>query len=440
MSKPEAAARPAASGPRALDVAAARSRFAALRAPDAPVFFDNAAGAQVPDEVVAAVCEHLERRNVQRGGRYDRSRAVDATILAARRRLAAFLNAVSPNEIFFAQNSTSAMRAVAEALRPTFRSGDRVVVTELDHEANVGPWLRLESSGIEPLWWKTRGGSEARLELDDLAALLREGRVRLVAMPLASNTSGRVVDVASAARLARDHGAWTFVDAVHYAPHGGIDVQALGADFLAFSGYKIFGPHIGFLWGREERLNALRPAREFFLPETSPYAYESGTQSFEGMAGMSGAMNYLASLGEEAGAPTTAPASIDRCDDAEAERLRSALRRSMAAVRAHEIGLAAALVETIRAIPGAAILGDSDPARAATRVPTVSFGIRGRSPAEVVDHLAAQGIQSREGHMYAPRLLIAAGFDPDQGVARVSLCHYNTLEEVGRLASALRSL
>ena len=423
----------------AFDAAAARTRFAALREPDAPLFFDNAAGAQVPDEVVSAVREHLEHRNVQRGGRYPRSRAVDATIAASRRRLAAFLNAPSPEEICFGANSTSVMRAVAEAIRPSLEPGDRVVVTELDHEANVGPWLRLERSGAEARWWKTRGGAEARLELDDLAAILREGRVRLVALPLASNTSGRIVDVAAAARLAREHGAWTFVDAVHYGPHGPIDVRALGADFLAFSGYKIFGPHIGFLWGRREILNALEPAREHFIPASAPYAYESGTQNFEGMAGMSAAMHYLATADA---APGTAPAlpPIDVFDDAAAASLRSALAASMRRIRDYEMGLAAELLDAMRSLRGVAILGDPDPARTASRVPTVSFAVAGKTPAAVVDHLASRGIQSREGHMYAPRLLRAAGFDPDEGVARVSLCHYNTGEEIARFAQALRAL
>jgi cysteine desulfurase family protein (TIGR01976 family) len=418
------------------DAAAARRRFAALREPGAPIFFDNAAGSQVPDEVVAAVREHLEQRNVQRGGRYARSRAVDATIGAARRRLAAFLNAPSPDEIFFGANSTSVMRTVAEAIRPTLRPGDRVVVTELDHEANVGPWLRLERTGVEPRWWKVRGGAEAWLDLEDLEAILREGGVRIVALPLASNTSGRIVDVAAAARLAHDHGARVFVDAVHFAPHGPIDVQALGADFLAFSGYKIFGPHVGFLWGRGEILNALEPARESFIPATAPYAYEAGTQNFEAMAGMSAAMHYLATA--EA-APPSAP-NVESIDDAGAAALGAALRRSMGRIRAYEMGLAARLLEVVAAVPRVSILGDFDPARVAERVPTVSFGIAGRTPAAIVDFLASEGIQSREGHMYAPRLLRAAGFDPDAGVARVSLCHYNTEEEIARIAQALRAL
>lgn len=430
-----AAATVAAAASVPFRAALARRRFPALRAPGAPIFFDNAAGAQVPDEVVAAMREHLETRNVQRGGRYDRSRAVDAVIAATRRRLAAFLNAPSPEEIYFGQNSTSVMRAAAEAIRPALKPGDRVVVTELDHEANIGPWLRLERSGAEPRWWKTRGGAEGRVELDDLATILREGRVRLVALPLASNASGRLVDVAAAARLAREHGAWTFVDAVHYGPHGPIDVQALGADFLAFSGYKIFGPHIGFLWGRRELLNSLEPPREFFIPATTPYAFEAGTQNFEGMAGLSGAMHYLATAEAEAAPPLP---SIDRCDDAEAAALRAALAGSMSRIRAYEIGLSSRLLEALQGLPGLSILGDPDPARAATRLPTVTFSLAGKTAAAVVDHLAAHGIQSREGHMYAPRLLRAAGFDADAGMARVSLCHYNTDEEIARFAEAAR--
>jgi selenocysteine lyase/cysteine desulfurase len=214
-----------------------------------------------------------------------------------------------------------------------------------------------------------------------------------------------------------------------------VDVRALGADFLAFSGYKIFGPHVGFLWGRREILDSLEPVREHFIPPTTPYAYEGGTQNFEGIAGMSGAMHYLASADA---AEVPPPAAIEACPPAEASALGAALARSMKRIRAYETDLAARLVETIGAVPGAAILGDADPARAASRVPTVSFTVAGKPPAAIVDALAAAGIQAREGHMYAPRLLRASGFDPDAGVARVSLCHYNTTEEIDRLAAALR--
>ncbi len=430
-----------AASPLAADTAfradRARRRFAALRRSDAPHFFDNAAGAQVPDEVVAAMREHLEHRNVQRGGRYDRSRAVDAMILATRRRLAACLGAEGPEEIIFGLNATSLTRIAAEAVRSKLRPGDRVVVTRLDHEANVGPWLRLERHGIEPRWWNVRGDADARLDLDDLETMLREGGVRLVALPYASNISGRIVDVAAAATLARAHGAWTYVDAVHYGPHGPIDARAVGADFLVFSGYKIFGPHMGFLWGRRELLDSLDAVREHFIPATAPYAYEGGTQNFEAIAGMAGALHYLATA--EADAPPPPPPA-ESCDEAGAAAFGAAFHRSMARIRAYEIDLAARLVRAVASTPGATILGDADPGRADGRVPTVSFTVRGRQPAAVVDHLASHGMHARDGHMYAPQLLRAAGFDPDSGVARVSLCHYNTPAEVERLGQALHTL
>ncbi|MGE5176081.1 MAG: cysteine desulfurase-like protein [Hyphomicrobiales bacterium] len=413
-----------AASPPAFEPAEARRRFPALRAAgDRELFFDNAAGAQVPDEVVDAVREHYVERNLQRGGRYARSRAVDGTIDGTRALLRAFLNAAAPEEIVFGLNATSLIRAVADAVRPRIGPGDRVVVTELDHEANVGPWLRLESAGAVPRVWKARG-RDARLDPEDLRALLREGGgpVRLVAMPLASNATGRIVDVAAAAAIARDAGALVFVDAVHYGPHGPIDAPSLGADFLAFSGYKIFGPHMGFLWGRAASLASLAPAREFFIPAEAPYAYEPGTQTYEGIAGMGGALRYLASWGPEGTEP------------------RARLRGAMERIRAYEIGLGRDLVRGLGTVPGLRILGESDPERASERVPTVCFTIEGRRPEAIVERLAARGIHARDGHMYAPRALTAAGIDPDPGVVRVSLCHYNDAGEIDRLVAELRAL
>lgn len=392
-------------------VEALRARFPALREAGArEVFFDNAAGAQVPDEVIEAMQRHLVHRAVNRGGRFQRSLEVDRQIADARETVTAFLNAASPDEIVFGLNSTTLIRTVAEAARPLFAPGDHVIVTRLDHEANVGPWVRLEKDGVVPVFWDVRG-PEARLDLDDLRARLREakGRARIVAMPLASNAIGRIVDVAAAARVAHDAGAMVFVDAVHFAPHGPIDVRALGADFLAFSGYKIFGPHGGFLWGRAESFRRLTPVHDFFIPAEAPYGFEGGTQSFEAMAGTAAALRYVMEVG--------------------------AVR-----IRAYEMELAVALLETMRRVPGLSILGDADPSRVEARVPTVAFTVEGKSPAAIVERLAQRGIHARDGHMYAPRLIEAAGLDPASGVARVSLCHYNTRAEIERLGETLRSL
>lgn len=388
-----------------------RARFPALReAGDREIFFDNAAGAQVPDEVIDAIREHMTRRSVNRGAGYARSREVDRQIADARGEIASFLNAGAPEEIIFGQNATSLTRMVAEASLPLFKRGDHVLVTELDHEANIDPWLRLERDGIQPVVWKPRR-PDLRLDLDDLDETLRNagGTVRLAAMPLASNATGRIVDVAAAAKIMRAAGALVFVDAVHFLPHGPIDVRALGADFLVFSGYKGFGPHIGFMWGRDEALRKLTPSREFFIPADPPYGFEAGTQNYEGMSGMAAAIRYIRSV-------------------------------DPARIRAYEMELARTLLEELARLPGLTILGDSDPARVPERVPTFSFRIEGLTPRAIDDRLAERGIHSRHGHMYAPRLIDAAGIDPATGVVRVSLCHYNTRSEIARLGDALRSL
>lgn len=416
-----ASERPAASGATApggpttaiapFPVDELRARFPALReAGDREIFFDNAAGAQVPDEVIDAIREHMTRRSVNRGAGYARSREVDRQIQDARVEIASFLNAGAPEEIIFGQNATSLTRMVADASLPLFKRGDRILITELDHEANVGPWLRLEQDGVVPIIWKVRG-PDWRLDLDDLRETLRNagGPLRLAALPLASNATGRIVDVAAAAAMARAAGARVFVDAVHFLPHGTIDARALGADFLVFSGYKGFGPHIGFMWGRLDALRTLAPPREFFIPADPPYGFEAGTQNYEGMAGMAAAIRYIRSV-------------------------------DPARIRAYEMELARTLVEELARVPGLSILGDSDPARADERVPTVSFRIEGITPRAIDDRLSERGIHSRHGHMYAPRLIEAAGIDPATGVVRVSLCHYNTRSEIARLGDALRSL
>jgi cysteine desulfurase family protein (TIGR01976 family) len=404
-------------------IAGVRSRFPALRETAdgemaaGEIFFDNAAGAQVPDEVFDAMREYLLRHNVQRGGRYALSKQVDEQLAETRRLLAAFVNARSTDEIVFGLNATNLTRTVAEAFRPTLRAGDRVIVTELDHEANVEPWLRLEASGADVVFWKLRA-PEAALDLEDLRALLKApggGPVRWLAMPLASNATGGIVDVAGAAALAHEAGGRVFVDAVHYAPHGPIDAQALDADFLVFSGYKIFGPHMGFLWGRAEALRELKPPREYFIPAEAPYAFEAGSQVYEGLAGMAGAMRYLASLGD------------------------GNIRHAMERIRDAEAALAATFLEAVAAVPGLKIIGDTSREPAGRRVPTFAFRIEDRHPAEVAETLALHRIHARDGHLYAPRLIKAIGMDPDVGVNRVSLCHYNTPAEIATFVDVLRA-
>ena len=263
-----------------------RRQFPALLRAGDFVFFDNAAGAQVPQCVLDAVNHHLLECNVQRGGRYARSVAVDASIQHARAAVAALLNARRPEEIAFGMNATSFIRLVSLAIGQRLGPRDEIVVTDLDHEANIATWLALERSGARIRWWRMR--DDGRLHVADLEPLLGP-RTRLLACALASNALGSLVEVRAAAERVHAAGGEIFLDAVHYAPHGPIDVQALGCDYLVCSGYKIFAPHMGFLWGRYELLAQLPTFREDFIPDEPPGKIEAGTFIYENVAGMAAA-------------------------------------------------------------------------------------------------------------------------------------------------------
>ncbi len=269
---------------------AIRARFPSVTAAEPFIFFDNAAGAQVPASVVEAVNDHLLTRNVQRGGPYQRSREVDAMIARARQSVASFVNARSADEIAFGLNATSFMRAISLAVGQTLQSRPEVIVTEADHEANIATWLALERAGARIVWWRVR--DDGRLHTSDLETLLGSA-TRIVACTMATNATGTVVDVAAVARLAHQHGAEVFVDAVHYAPHGPIDVQHLECDYLVCSGYKIFAPHMGFAYCRREAIDKLPTFREHFIPDVMPNKLEAGTYGYESVAGMDAAIAYL---------------------------------------------------------------------------------------------------------------------------------------------------
>jgi cysteine desulfurase family protein (TIGR01976 family) len=397
-----------------------RATFPALQ--DNFIFFDNAAGAQSPKAVLNAVADHLLHRNVQRGGRYRQSQEVDATIAKARESVALLVNARHPDEISFGMNATSFMRLISIAIGQSLKERREIIVTDLDHEANIAVWLALEREGAKIVWWNFR--EDGRLHPEDLEKLLSP-RTRIVACTLASNAIGSVLDVAEVSRRAHAAGVEVFIDAVHYGPHGPLDVQAFDCDYLVCSGYKIFSPHMGFLWGRRETLNALPTFREDFVPDTTPAKLEVGTYIYENVAGMDAAVQYLEELGQ-----LVNPAATSR---------RAALAAGMESIRNYEALLSRAMLDALSSVK-ATVYGITACEQVSLRTPTLCFNLPGISPAKVTEALAQQNIGVRDGHMYSPRLMKRLGLAKETGAVRASLVHYNTLEEVEKFKAALATI
>lgn len=386
------------------------------------IFFDNAAGAQSPKTVLEAVANHLLHRNVQRGGRYRHSREVDQAIAQARSSVALLVNARHPDEISFGMNATSFMRLISIAIGQSLRDRREIIVTDLDHEANIAVWLALEREGAKIRWWHFR--DDGLLHPEDLEKLLSP-QTRIVACTLASNAIGSVLNIAEVSRRAHAAGAEVFVDAVHYGPHGPLDVQEFDCDYLVCSGYKIFSPHMGFLWGRLEALNALPTFREDFVPDTAPAKLEIGTYIYENVAGMDAAVRYLEDLGRRIN-----PAAKSR---------RAALVAATEAIRGYEAQLSCAVLCTLKNF-NATVYGITAEDQISQRTPTLCFNLPGVSPAKVTEELAKQNIGVRDGHMYSPRLMKRLGLSQESGAVRASLVHYNTMEEVHRFGRALAQM
>jgi len=404
-----------------------RSLFPALHEEPRLIFFDNGAGAQVSEGVFDAIHDHLLHRNVQRGGRYSRSVEVDAVIARARESIAVLINARAPDEIAFGMNATTFLRLLSLAIGRTLETRSEIIVTDLDHEANIATWLELEHEGAKIVWWKVR--EDRNLHVDDLEPLLT-AKTRLVACTVASHALGSIVDVAAVARLAHAAGAEVVLDCVHYAPHALIDVQAFDCDYLVCSGYKIFGPHMGFLWGRFELLQALPTFREDFIVDAPPGKIEAGTFIFENVAGMAAAVTYLETLGAKQSSEDENAAPTSR---------RASLARAMNSIRQYETALSVEMLGVLRSA-GAIIYGVDNPARVTERVPTFCFRLPHVEPALVTETMAERGIGIRDGHMYAPRLMKRLGVSLETGVNRASLVHYNTVGEIQEFGKVLRDL
>jgi cysteine desulfurase family protein (TIGR01976 family) len=403
--------------PAALDLEAIRRQFPALAGPS--LFLDGPAGSQVPARVIDAVASYLRDSNANGGGAFGRSRATDALLTEAQTAAAALLGAGDPEAIAFGPSMTGLTFVLSRALARTWGAGDEVVVTRLDHDANVWPWVLAARDAGATVKYVPFRARDCVLDLDALAAALSP-RTRLVAVGAASNAVGTVNPVPAIAALARQRGAQVFVDAVHFAPHRRIDVAAWDVDYLVCSAYKFFGPHVGILWGRPALLGALPAYQVRPADHGLGFRFMNGTANYEGIAGTLAAIDYLCDLG--------GGARGDR---------RAALDRAYAAISAHEDALCRRLLTGLLAIPEVRVWGIADPARMRERVATLSI-THARLPApELARRLAARDIQVWAGHFYAVEVTGALGLGED-GLLRIGLLHYNTAAEVDRLLAALR--
>ena len=417
----------------AFDVDALRAEFPALArrsADDRPaVFLDGPGGTQVPQRVIDAVSDYYANTNANAGGAFVTSELSDAITEEAHAAVADFLGAASPEEVKFGYNMSTLTLHIGRSIGATLRPGDEIVVTTLDHEANVSTWEAMaQDRGVTVRKVDIRE-DDVTLDLEDLESKL-SARTKLVAVGYASNAVGTINPVADIIDRAHEVGALTYIDAVAYAPHGPIDVRALDTDFLVCSAYKWFGPHLGALYGKAEAFDRLpafkvRPAHDRF---------ETGTASFESIAGTLAATDYIRDVGRAYGDVAGAPGASD------ASERRRELVAGMTAIVDYERGLVGRLIAGLAAIPGVTIHGITDPSRATERVPTVSVSLDGVAPRAAAEDLGRQGIFVWDGDFYATGLIERLGKAETGGVLRLGLVHYNTAAEVDRTLVALEQL
>ncbi len=393
------------------------------------VYFDNPGGTQVPSAVLDAMTAYLTRANANTGGAFANSRRTDAIIAEARAAVADFLNA-DADEIIFGANMTTLTFAISRALGRAFQPGDEILVTTLDHDANIAPWLALRENDVV-IQIADIDPTTCTLNMDDLHSKLSP-RTKLVAIGYASNAVGTINDLAAIIKWAREVGALVFVDAVQYAPHGPIDVRALDCDFLVCSAYKFFGPHLGILYGKRPLLEQLAAYKVRPAPNQPPDKFETGTLNHEGIAGLLGALDYLTMLGRD---------HMDLYPDEYPDwsGRRRALKLAMRAIQEYERGLVAYLLQHLGSIPGLSVLGLTRPEDLPRRVPTVACISNRYTPRDMARELGEQGIFTWDGNYYAMALMERLGLG-EHGALRIGLAHYNTIEEIDRLLAALRNL
>jgi cysteine desulfurase family protein (TIGR01976 family) len=423
----------------ALDLAWVRSQFPALAQTinkHPAVFLDGPGGTQVPQRVIDAIADYLSCNNANTGGAYHTSRNTDRMIAEARSAMGDFLNC-DADEIVFGANMTTLTFAMSRAIGRDLEPGDEIVLTLLDHDANFSPWKALEEKGVVIRAVKFNE-EDCTLDMRDLAAKIG-ARTRLVAVGYASNAVGTINNVAEVVRLARQAGALSYIDAVHYAPHGPIDVRALDCDFLVCSTYKFFGPHMGVLYGKRERLKTLHPYRVRPNTDNIPNCWEWGTLNHECIAGISACVDYWEELGRRVETGQAASLLEGRAKPALTAR-RAAILAAHEAIHQHERAMMERMIAGLLAIARLKLYGISDPQRFENRCATIVVRIEGHTPIELATKLGERGFFTWDGNYYALNLTEQLDVERLGGFLRIGLVHYNTKEEVEALLGALTEI
>jgi cysteine desulfurase family protein (TIGR01976 family) len=409
-----------------LDLIWVRSQFPSLAQSvngHPATFLDGPGGTQVPHRVIDAIGDYLSRDNANTGGAYATSRRTDTMIAGARAAMADFLHCAA-DEIVFGPNMTTLTFAMSRAIGRELGPGDEIVVTRLDHDANVSPWLALEERGVT-IRWAEINDQDCTLDMADLASKINS-KTKLVAAGYASNAVGTINPVKEIVRLAHKAGALAYIDAVHYGPHGLIDVTALDCDFLTCSTYKFFGPHMGVLFGKREHLKRLRPYKVRPNTNAIPNCWEWGTLNHECIAGIAACVEYLADVGRRA--------------RPEVETRRAAIEAAYEVIHQHERGLMEHMIAGLVKIPGLRIYGITDRNRFDDRCATLAVRIEGHTPLELATRLGDRGFFTWDGNYYALNLTEHLDVEKVGGFLRIGLVHYNTEDEVARLLAALREI
>ena len=409
-----------------------RQQFPSLDRP--AIFLDNPAGTQIAKQSLDRINNYLLECNANRDGMFETSRKSDEILNEAHVAMADFLNASRPDEIVFGNNMTTLTLHISRSLARNLKAGDNILVTRLDHDANIAPWMLVAEDNGCNLLWVDFDVEEGTLDLDDFARAL-EKKPKVAAFGYASNLLGTVNPVKELTKMAHNAGALVYIDAVQYAPHGPIDVQDLDCDFLVCSSYKFFGPHAGALYGRYELFNELKAYKVRPAKDALPDKFETGTQNHEGIAGLLGALEYLQWLGAHFGAD-----HASAWKEAGFSGRRLELKMGMSAMRAYEAELSRSLIGIIESVPGTHIHGITDMGRLDERVPTVSFTLEGKHPEHVADEIGRHNIYVWDGHNYALAVVERLGLLEAGGMIRVEPVHYNTLDELNKFGDVLEKV